>query len=78
MKIKLSKSKWQSIGKKAGWIKSSSNGDKKDYKKIDIYVDGKYKSSTNWAKSCAEAKTRYLEKNKDIVPSSVRCNYSKK
>ena len=77
MKITLSKSKWEAIGRKTGWIKTSTYGNKTDYKKIDIYVDGKYKCSTNWAKSCAEAKVKYLEKNPDIAKFSVQCEYAK-
>ncbi len=37
-------------------------GDKRDYPKIDIYVDGFYKGSTTWLKTCKEACERYIDK----------------
>ena len=40
-------------------------GDKRDYKKIDIYVDGKYEVSTTWAKNCKEAIEKYKAENPD-------------
>jgi len=52
-------------------------GDKRDYRKIDIYLNGKYDSSTNWASSLKQAKEKYLEKNKDVDASSVKTEYSK-
>lgn len=30
-------------------------GDKRDYPKIDVYVDGNYVWSTTWCKTCKEA-----------------------
>jgi hypothetical protein len=30
-------------------------GDKRDYPKIDIYVDGNYRTSTTWSRTCREA-----------------------
>ena len=41
-------------------------GDKRDYPKIDLYVRNKengifeYVGSSTWAKTCKEAKARYL------------------
>lgn len=43
-------------------------GDKRDYPKIDIYVKDnvtniyQYKTSTNWSKTCREAKLKYARK----------------
>lgn len=34
-------------------------GDKKDYPKIDIYLNGVYTSSTTWARNIKEAINRY-------------------
>lgn len=36
-------------------------GEKRDYKKIDIFVDGDYVCSTTWAKYCKEAIERYID-----------------
>lgn len=57
--------------------KRATYGDKRDYRKIDIYVDGEYKVSTTWASSCKEAKEKYIEAYPDIDPDSVRCTYAK-
>jgi len=76
--IKLSKKQWEFIGEQTGWIKAAAYGDKRDHRKIDILVDGKYKSSTTWANSCKEAKEKYLEENPSIDAYSVRCEFSKK
>ena len=38
-------------------------GDKTNYPKIDIYVDNKYECSTTWAKSCKEAKEKFIDKH---------------
>lgn len=48
-------------------------GDKRDYKKIDVYHNGKYKHSTNWAKSLKEAKER-----SGITEGKVHAEYSEK
>lgn len=34
--------------------------DRTDNPKIDIYVDGVYKKTTTWARTCRVAKERYL------------------
>ena len=54
-------------------------GDKRDFKKIDIYYDGKYMGSTNWAKSCKEAVDKYFEQHKDDVEdiSKLKASFSK-
>lgn len=51
-------------------------GDKRDYKKIDIYVNGKYDGSTNWAKTCKEAIEKYKKTNPDA--KNVTAKFSKK
>jgi hypothetical protein len=42
-------------------------GDKRDYRKIDIYVDGKYVATTTWSKTLREAKARFFAGDKDII-----------
>lgn len=36
-------------------------GDKRNYRKIDIFVNGKYECSTTWSRTCKEAVEKYLE-----------------
>jgi molecular chaperone GrpE (heat shock protein) len=50
-------------------------GDKRDYPKIEIFVDGDYKATTTWAKNLAEAKEHYLMENKDLTPNQVKVHY---
>ena len=38
-------------------------GDKRDYRKIDLFYDGTYICSTTWARTCREAKAVLLENN---------------
>lgn len=47
-------------------------GDKRDYPKLHIMVDGEYKGTTTWSKNKKEAKDKYLEKNKNIDPNKVK------
>ena len=37
-------------------------GDKRDYPKIDVYVNRSYRGSTTWCKTCKEAVERYIAK----------------
>lgn len=39
-------------------------GDKRDYPKIDIYLNGKYVCSTTWSKTLKDAVRVYADKNK--------------
>jgi len=57
--------------------KTSAFGDKRDYPKIDIIVNGEYKVTTTWSKTLKEAKDKYLEKNPDVAPESVKCFFQK-
>ncbi len=55
-------------------------GDKRDYRKIDLYECGprglRYMASTTWAKSCGEARERYAsETGKEL--NNVRARYSR-
>ncbi len=34
-------------------------GDKRDFPKIDIFVNGEYAASTSWARTCREAIERF-------------------
>lgn len=38
-------------------------GDKRDYPKIDVYVNGQYECTTTWAKTCKEAKEKFIDAN---------------
>ncbi len=53
-------------------------GDKRDYPKIDIYWRGDYKASTTWAKTCREAKERFLMQHTNLVANEVRCYFDKR
>lgn len=52
-------------------------GDKRDYKKIDIFISGVYVCSTNWAKNCKQAKEKYLEKHSEVRPENVKAYFAK-
>lgn len=45
--------------------------------KIDIFVRGKYECSTNWAKTCKEAKASFLKVHFEIRASDVTARKSK-
>lgn len=45
--------------------------------KIDVYVGGVYKGSTNWSRTCKEAKKKYLDKNPTVNPDIVKCKIGK-
>ena len=36
-------------------------GEKRDYRKIDIFLNGEYQCSTTWARTLKEAKKRFIE-----------------
>jgi hypothetical protein len=47
----------------SGWFRTSRSKarlSEADNRKIDIFVNGEYKASTTWSKSCKEAKDKYL------------------
>jgi len=56
-------------------------GDKRDYKKIDIFINNKYECSTTWAKTCKEAITKYIDKNAISLfmarARNIKANFSK-
>ena len=45
--------------------------DKRDYPKIDIYVNCTYRCSTNWAKTCKEAVQRFIAKG-EAMPQGAK------
>ena len=45
-------------------------GDKRDYPKIDIYVNEGYVCSTTWARTCYEAIQEFKKKNPNIADST--------
>lgn len=53
-------------------------GNKRDYRKIDIFHHGVYLCSTTWAKTCKEAKDHWLDKNPLIDPKTIVARYSAK
>lgn len=46
-------------------------GDKRDYKKIEIFVKGAYVGTTTWSKNLKQAKEKFLEKNSNVKPEDV-------
>lgn len=54
-----------------------SYGDKRDYRKIDIYIKGKYHSSTTWSKTLKEAKDKFVEKYK-VSSTDVDVRFAEK
>lgn len=52
-------------------------GNKRDYAKIDIIVDGVYKCSTTWAKSPKQAIEKWREANPSFV-GQVRAHYAQR
>jgi len=58
------------------YTKQAAYGDKRDFPKIDIFIDGVYDSSTTWAKSCKEAKEQFLLKYPNYTSEQVRCEFA--
>ena len=57
-------------------LKLSPNyGDKRDYRKIDIFVYGQYVCSTTWARTCREAIAKYMERNPGHEAASIKARY---
>ena len=59
-----------------GVWRQAAYGDKRDHKKIEIFVDKNYKSTTTWASTCAEAKAKYLEANPELKSEQVTCKFA--
>ena len=51
-------------------------GTKRDYRKIDIYVDGEYVGSTTWACNRGVAKDRFIERHPDTKAKHVTTEYA--
>ena len=57
-------------------------GDKRDYRKIDIYHGAQYVGSTTWARTCREAKERYIEAKERYIegamidPATIKASYA--
>jgi len=58
--------------------KSAAYGDRRDFRKIDIFVSGKYVASTTWASSIKEAIQKYEEKNPGSWAGEVKAQFDKK
>ena len=52
-------------------------GNKRDYRKIDLYRHGVYVCSTTWAKTCKEAKYYWLNKHPLIDSKTVTARFAK-
>jgi hypothetical protein len=48
-----------------------SYGNKRDFPKIDIYVDGNYVATTTWARTAKEAVEQYIAKNRNAASRKV-------
>lgn len=51
-------------------------GDKRDYRKIDILVCGKYACSTTWARTLREAKAQYFIKTPGVHIDNIKAIFS--
>lgn len=47
-------------------------GDKRDYPKIDIYVDGNYRCSTTWSRTCREAVENFKQINPVVTSRATK------
>lgn len=64
------------IRAKTGWGKvSEAFGDKRDFPKIEIFVDGEYKATTTWSKTCKEAIEKYKETHPEAKDKKVTANF---
>jgi hypothetical protein len=54
-----------------GTTLNEAYGDRRDYPKLHIFVNGEYLATTTWAKNKKEAKDNYLEKNPKTDPNTV-------
>lgn len=52
-------------------------GEKRDYRKIDLYCMGQYVASTTWAKSLLEARQGYKETYPKLWLADIQAEYSK-
>lgn len=53
-------------------------GDRRNFPKIDLYWRGSYRASTTWAKTCKEAKERFLAKHDNLNADEVRATFDKR
>ena len=51
-------------------------GDRRDYGKIDVFINGKYRCTTPWTSTLREAKEKYLEAHPEVVPEVVEVRYA--
>ena len=47
-------------------------GDKRDFPKIDIYLNGQYIATTTWSRTCKEAKGHFIAQH-NHSQESVEC-----
>jgi hypothetical protein len=58
--------------------KTAAYGDRRDYPKIDLFVNGEYVASTTWASNIKEAIQKYEEKNPGPWAGEVKAQYDKR
>jgi hypothetical protein len=52
-------------------------GDKRDYPKIYIFVNGNYKATTTWSKTCKEAVARWHMQYGHVSNEKITANFAK-
>jgi len=52
-------------------------GTKRDFPKIEIYRQGHYVCSTTWAKTCKEARARFLSVRSYETPGAITARFAK-
>lgn len=57
-------------------------GDKRDYREIELYVhvgngEWRYSATTTWARTCKEAKARFLAWHGNLREGDVKASFKK-
>lgn len=50
-------------------------GSKRDYRKIEIFINGRYVRTTTWARTLKQAKEKFIEAEIYVNPSWVTAKY---
>ncbi len=52
---------------------------KTDFRKIDIFINGKYEASTTWSKTCKEAIEKFRLSHANYINGAdkIKANFSK-
>ena len=59
-------------------VQVNAYGGKRDYHKIEIFVDGVYVATTAWAKSLKEAKERFIQEHPRFKGATITAAYAPK